>query len=444
MNSRQLRGIIQFILLFLTNIAYSQGPDKAFFYDPEIVLPWSTCRIYYEYGSGFEIKYLPVTSRKVLPLGMNEYNDFINVSGQIYLDPDGFIENIDPGKARQLHNSILMSCYDLSDEFGIKSFIELNYEKLIRYADSLQMQAVILYSIWDENPLFFYKESDLENIADIPVIVTNKFWAEKILTAAGVDKEVMEIQPANKKSYSRALTVKADIRIQGFKKTEANYMDFFYDPSYVNEQRVKKLIHDNDSSIQMIRNILSLADNKSNWTKVPYVLFNNFDQQFFYSARKGYGVSSENLISVVMTSSKFSFDLIIHENTHRYLYENWGHSSSFMDEGVAEYVEAMATEPDINHLKCVQFLQENRILSFNNYLDADIGEPGDITAVGYPLSGSFIDFIVKTYSLDYVYKLYKLESNSTPNRADHWKDLFGLDPDSLFNEWKKWLIKNYQ
>ena len=221
-------------------------------------------------------------------------------------------------------------------------------------------------------------------------------------------------------------------------------MNFFYDPDHVRKQQVRKLIQENDSSIQIIRDILSPVGGSFNWTKIPYVLFNNFDQQFFYSARKGSGVSSDNLISVVVASSKFGFDLIIHENTHRYLYENWGHSSSFMDEGIAKYVEALATNPDINHTRCVQFFRENRILSFNNYLDADIGISGDITTIGYPLSGSFIDFIVKTYSLDYVYKLYKAESGSTLDRADHWKNLFGLDPDSLFDAWKKWLTSNYK
>jgi len=65
---------------------------------------------------------------------------------------------------------------------------------------------------------------------------------------------------------------------------------------------------------------------------------------------------------MVYLEDLLNYGLAVHENTHTLINSNWSNSStSFLNEGIAKYTEALATDKDKNHLMTIEFLKNGFI-----------------------------------------------------------------------------------
>jgi hypothetical protein len=138
--------------------------------------------------------------------------------------------------------------------------------------------------------------------------------------------------------------------------------------------------------------------------------------------------------------------LAVHENTHALIGLNWGNSSSFLAEGLGRYAEAQATEKDMNHLRVVDFLKTGRLFPLKEMLTFRIGTGGLKTEVGYPASGSFVDFLIRSYGLQALKKAYQLEARSSADREkdDTWQKVYQRPIQDLEKEWLEWLKMKFK
>jgi hypothetical protein len=97
---------------------------------------------------------------------------------------------------------------------------------------------------------------------------------------------------------------------------------------------------------------------------------------------------------------------LAHENAHSLINSNWGGSSSFLNEGLGKYAEAMATDPAANDRQTATFLKQSKLVPLQKMLAMNIGSD-PATEVAYPAAGSFVGFLIRSYSLTKVKALYQ-------------------------------------
>lgn len=140
------------------------------------------------------------------------------------------------------------------------------------------------------------------------------------------------------------------------------------------------------------------------------------------------------------------FGLAVHENTHILTRLNWGDSTSFVNEGLGKYTEALTTDRNKNHLQVIQFLKENNLFPLADMVNFNIGPSGTKTRVAYPASGSFIAFLMETYGLSAVKEVIRLEGRTLLEKetTDSWKKAVGKPLEELEKEWLHWLKGKFQ
>ena len=103
---------------------------------------------------------------------------------------------------------------------------------------------------------------------------------------------------------------------------------------------------------------------------------------------------------MVFDGSVPSLGLAVHENAHVLIGENWGDSTSFLNEGLSKYAEAMAIDPAANDKATAAFLKGSKLAPLEKMLTMTIGaDPA--TELAYPAAGSFVGYLIRirTYSL---------------------------------------------
>ena len=89
------------------------------------------------------------------------------------------------------------------------------------------------------------------------------------------------------------------------------------------------------------------------------------------------------------------------------------------------YAEAMAEDKNQNHYKVLQFLKE-----------------GTLARIGYPASGSFIDFLKDSYGLSRLRNMYVSNpDNLKEDIHDSLENTFNKTTEKLEQEWLMWLRK---
>lgn len=122
---------------------------------------------------------------------------------------------------------------------------------------------------------------------------------------------------------------------------------------------------------------------------------------------------------------------------------SWSGSSSFMVEGIAKYAEAMATDPEVNHRQTAEFLRLGRLYPLNEMLTFEIGSHAG-TDVAYPAAGSFVHYLLDTYSLGQFKDVYQLEAKSEEQELESiWQKAFGKSIRELETDWRAWLSEHY-
>lgn len=138
--------------------------------------------------------------------------------------------------------------------------------------------------------------------------------------------------------------------------------------------------------------------------------------------------------------------LAAHENAHILSKLNWGDSTSFMNEGVGKYAEAMAAGDNRNDLQTVAFLKENKLFPLEDMLGFQIGITGLKTDVGYPAAGSFVGFLIRSCGLQTFKEAFRLENRNFEEKAsqDTWQKAYGKSIQELEKEWLSWLVESHK
>jgi hypothetical protein len=445
-NVRGLYASILFMILsILLGELYGQGPGKAYYYYSEVELSWASCNIYFDGGSQMKIPFLPVICYKIAPMGTDRYSRDINVSAPVVFIGNGLSgEDYDCYKDLDVKDKFVLFFYDFPDT--VHADLEAGTSLVKRIDDAFQkhVAGIVLISLEDPNPFLVYDKLDFDSIPEIPVISINMGTAEKILMSSRIKPDEMFEKWKKGKFTSRELICKMSLKMEGdFDRIETNDFEFCFRGDYISRDEMEEIIKVNQESVDFILELFKEAG--LDWKKIFSCYFRDYDVKLFYTHHWGRGFSSARLGNFYVHDREIpDYGLAVHENTHTLIYQNWGVSESFFDEGIAMYAEAKAEDKDQNHNKVIQFLKEGEMVHLDEMLDFNIGSGEKQTRIGYPASGSFIHFLVESYGLSKLRNMYGGNQDEKQKNIHYvLENIFKKTPEQLEEEWMKWLQKKF-
>jgi len=454
-------GVIGLWLL-LSLSTWAQGPNPAYYYHPDTDLPWAQCFLFMEGGSQMKIPFYPVVASGVrrAPMGIGNYDQDIFVEGPAVFVGNGIVKeelwNSYYGRRRDytsgdidVTGKIVLFCYDFPDNIHNDVQREIPLSVRIQEAASRNAAAVVVFSHRDQSPfpmVNFSKESEIPNI---PVIAINEKSFQDILlcdfdvNGASLLKKWKE---TGEPSHAVELSAKIRIKIEGnFAKAETENFLIRFRKDVFSEEEMAETVKVNEKSLQFLLDCFK-EDTDLKWQRLFVVYFRDFDSKVFFTHHMGWGKAGEEGVFMIYKGGVPDFGLAVHENTHILTRLNWGDSTSFLNEGLGKYTEALATDKDKNHLRVIQFLKEKSLFPLQDMVNFNIGPSGLKTLVGYPASGSFIAFLMDTYGLPAVKEVTGLEGRPPQEKEtlDSWRKAFRKPLQDLEKEWLYWLRGRYQ
>ena len=175
----------------------------------------------------------------------------------------------------------------------------------------------------------------------------------------------------------------------GFEKIETENFLFRFRKEVISYENMQKIVSTNERALRFLFELFE-GDEELRWEKLFAVYFRDFDAKLFFTHHWGGGLASGEGIFIMHRGEIPNFALAVHENAHILASLNWGNFSSFLNEGIGKYAEAMASDKDKNHLRTIRFRKEKNLFPVEEMLGFRIGRPGLKTDVGYPAAGSFV------------------------------------------------------
>lgn len=447
--------------LILVPQIQAQGPLVSYYYHPAAELNFAECYVYMEGGTRRKIRFLPVISMNFqrAPLGIQNYQKDIDIRGQLVFTGSGIIldekrndyrgrkENYTMGEIDVLEKIVLFSiqCKDsLKKQYEEK--VSLEYR--IAEAEKRGAAAVVLFSRKEDYPFLYVQYNSEEHIPRIPVITITKSSFCQIMTSTGKNGESIleDWEKEGKLPLSQVLISKLSLKIKGdFGRIENDHFLFCFRENYIPREQMTMLVELNEKAVQFIFNYFSPME-KPVWKKKMNVYFRDYDSKLFYTHHWGRGLASHEGVFMVHQGEIPDFGLAVHENTHLYTDENWGEeTSSFMSEGIAKHLEALAEDKNKNHLAVIEFLKNQELFPLEELLIHQIGMTGMKTTVGYPAAGSFAGFLINSYGKEKFRKAYILEGRSREekDKKNTWQEVYEKDIQTLESQWLKWLVDEY-
>ncbi len=363
----------------------------SYYYNPATELSFASCYLYQQGGSQQKIPFLPVISRSFQrsPLGIDNYNKDVNVEAPIVFIGNGIVkENVwNSYMGRRFDytqgeidvtGKVMMFCYDFPDSIEAQLKEEIPLEARISEAASRKASAVIIFSYKTEYPFLYAIYNNETDTPDIQVITITKDSAINILYSSGYDgKEVIKNWEESGKPLSGELITRLSLKIKGnFDKVETDNFLIRFRKVFISKDEIDQIAQINEKSIQFLFDIFK-EEKELNWEKQLTVYFRDFDSKVFYTHHWGAGLAHNEGVFSIFRKSKRDFGLAVHENTHILTYLNWSDdSTSFLNEGIAKYTEALATEKDKNHLATIKYLKEGNLFPLEEMVHFNIGFPG--------------------------------------------------------------------
>jgi hypothetical protein len=448
------------VSIFLFHDLCAQGPMVPYYYNTATRLSWAECYIYQDGGSKQKIPFLPVISRNFqrAPLGTDNYSQDIRVKGPIVFIGNGIVSgdgyscyvgrrrNYTPGEI-DVAGKFVLFCTDFPDSISKRNGVPL--ENRIIQAASREAAGIVLFSYTSEYPFLYAHFKDASEIPNIPVITVTKQSAVSILLSAGEDANslLIEWEETGNPPMSRELISKLELKMDGnFNQLETDHFLFRFRGETIPKDEMRALVETNEKAVKFIFDYFKTLESPE-WEKKLNVYFRDYDSKLFYTHHWGGGLACDEGVFMVHLGGVPNFGIAVHENTHIYTYLNWsGESTSFLSEGIAKHVEAMATDRDKNHRATVDFLKREELFPLEELLTHNIGMSGAKTTVGYPASGSFSGFLIDNYGMRQFKEAYILEGRPEEEKKgeDTWIRAFGKSVQDLEKEWLTWLADEYR
>jgi hypothetical protein len=458
----RIMGMIGLWLL-LPSSTWAQGPNPAYYYHPDTDLTWAKCFIVMEGNSQLKIPFYPVVTSGIrrAPMGIGNYDQDILVEGPVVFVGNGIVKeelwNSYRGRRRNytsgdidVAGKVVLFCYDFPDKIHKEVRREIPLSVRIQEAASRNAAAVVVFSHRDQSPFLMVNFSKEAEIPNTPAIAINeKSFLDILLCDFDVDGAsiLKKWEETGEPPHAVELSAKIRIKIEGnFAKAETKNFLIRFRKDVFSEEEMEETVKVNEKSLRFLLDCFK-ADKDLLWKRLFVVYFRDFDSKVFYTHHMGWGKAGEEGVFMIYKGGGVpDFGLAVHENTHILTRLNWGDSTSFINEGLGMYTEALATDKDKNHLRVIQFLIENNLFPLGEMVNFNIGPSGLKTLVGYPASGSFIAFLMDRYGLHSVKDVTGLEGRSSQEKKkmDSWGKAFGKTSQELEKEWLYWLKNRYQ
>lgn len=436
---------------------YAQGPKPELYYNPTAELQWAECYIYMDGGSRIKIPFLPVVLGRFQqsPLGTGNYSKDVAVDAPLVFIGNGIHKdgewNCYKGRRRDyttgeidVAGKAVVLCYDFPDKVEDKLKVEFPLERRIAEAARRKAAAVILFSFEEDYPFVYARFSKESEIPDIPAITITKSSLHNFFLCNFEVNDTEMIQKWKESGIppeAIELDAKVRLKIEGaFMSAETKNFLFRSRQAEMSKTDLEKIASLNEKALDLL--IKYFKDEPGlTWKKNLVVYFRDYDTKYFYTHLLGRGNAREGGVFNIHSGGLPDLGLAVHENAHILIGASWGESSSFMSEGLGRYAEAMATDKDRNHHYVVQFLKSGELFPLKDMLFFMIGAGGLKTIVGYPASGSFVDFLIQSYGLKALKEAYQLEGRPPEAREkeDTWQKVYKKSIQDLEKKWLGWL-----
>ena len=425
----------------------AQGPALSYFYDPATELAWGECVAYQPGGSQQKVPSVPALIRDPVraPAGTRAYTADIEFDGLVAFVGDGFAgeSGADPYAGLEPQGSVVMMRLDSTgpvDDPGL-------FERRVMTAVDRGAQAVVVFSLEDESRFPVLRPSETPGFEDVlPVISVSSETATRILISGHPlahswldDWRATETPPP-----SQALSTRLKCSFTGrFELYETPNFRFRYRKEAFDESEIVEVAQFNERSLKFLFELFQ--PEVLSWKKVPTIYFRGFDSKVFYTFHWGSGLATASASYLVYEGAP-DLGLIVHENAHTLLDQNWGKTISFLEEGAGRFAQARATDPLMNHRETQGFLAVGKWFALEEMVTFSIGEPGLKTDLGYPAAGSFVEFLIEVHGLAKFKEICRLEGASPGdegNPAD-WQGVFGKNLQQLEDDWLPWLERQLE
>jgi len=453
--------LIFFGFLFVAQIL-AQGPLVSYYYQPATELDFAECHVYMEGGSKLRIPFMPVISRNFqrAPLGTQNYRRDIDIQGQLVFIGSGVVlnekRNDYQGRREDysigeidVTGKIVLFSIECTDSLIEKYDDKVSLEQRITEAETRGAKAAVLFTRKDDYPFLFVQYQEEEHIPSLPVITITRNSFEQIMASAGRnDESILEDwEKQGKIPKSEVLISKLVLNIEGrFDQVQNDHFLFCFRKKYIPRKQMNELVKINERSVKFIFDFFESVE-KPEWDKRMNVYFRDYDSKLFYTHHWGRGLACQEGVFMVHQGEIPEFGLAVHENTHLYTYINWtDETCSFMGEGIAKHLEALAENKNQDHLAVMEFLKNQELFPLEELLIHQIGMSGLKTTVGYPATGSFVGFLIEQYGLKKFRQAFILEGRSwkEKNQKDTWQEVYDKSIFSLETEWLQWLVDHFQ
>lgn len=440
---------VALICLVFPALAHSQGPLPGYYFDPATELGFAECRLAFDGGSHQKLPFFPVINRAYrVPLGLGDYEHDLEIRGQLVFIGDGVVEDErDSYSGRRgdystggldVAGKVVVFCYDCPAP-GTARAIPL--ETRLEWAESRRAAAAVLFSLEKSTPLVAVNVGDTSGI---PAITISRDSVPIFFTSSGEDgQSILETwMETGSTPFSRELITKLELRIRGgFETVQSPHFVYRFADGIKDQPTKEEIVTLGEKALALIFETLPKHENQV-WKTRVNTFFPDFDSKVFFTAHWGRGLANDKGSFVVLGSNVPDYDLVVHETTHLYTAQFWSKTtSSFMDEGVATFLEAQSVQPERNHQAVLDFMKDGTMVPLAQLVEHQIGEPGHKTEVGYPASGSLVGYLIQRYGFEALRNAYVLEARTAEQKADEpsWTQAFGQPLAELEQDWLQWL-----
>jgi hypothetical protein len=438
----------------------AQGPHVSHFFNPATEVPWAEGVVYQDGGSRQKLPFLPLvaTGAYRAPMGTANLTRDVAVDGPLVFLGNGIVHGDDwnsylghreDGSRGPIDvaGKIVLFSHDAPDSVRERFGRVVPLRDRIRDAAARGAAAVALFSTRTDHPWIAVQFEPGAEVPDIPAIILSRKSVLDVFAASGVfDEAVLERWGETRAPpESRELITRMRIRLDGaFETIETDNFVFRYPRNAYDRDVMGRIAELNEQSLEFLRT--ALQDREApRWERLTTASFPGFDIKFFYTSHVGRGLASREGVFNVFAGGVPDFGLIVHENMH-VLSGSWAESTtSFLIEGIAMHMEALATERARNHHRTAAFLEAGELFPLESIATFQIGLPGMKTEVAYPASGSFTGFLIDAYGLAPFRDVYALESRAPEEREtdDSWTRAYGRGLRALEREWVEWLAAEH-
>jgi hypothetical protein len=441
--------------------AAAQGPHTSFFFHPATDLPWARAVLHHGGGATQKVPFLPVVNSGpfLAPLGTGNLTRDVAVDGPLVFvgnglsvvgEWDSYVGRRRDGSVGELDvaGKIVFFNYESPDAYQEQLGGSFPLERKIAEAARRNAAAVVVFSSTSERPFLTVQHATTSDVPDIPAISVSRQTALDLFAASGAFDSAILRDWSSSRTPPESMELIAHLRVEfagAFQRIETDNFTLSYPPGAYDDDDMRQLARLNEESLVFLKEMLEDEQVPLRWDRLSTVSFPGFDSKLFYTRHWGRGLASAMGTFNVFDGGVPDWGLIVHENMHILAGVNWGGTSSFLNEGMATHVEALATDRESNHERTVYYLLQDQLFPLEQLITFNIGDPGLKTHVAYPASGSFTGFLIERYGLQRFREAYALEGRPTEQREgdDSWARVFGKELHALELEWLGWLSGKY-